>query len=164
MKTQKRIKKMLNDQKKSVEDLAEAINKDKSTVYRYLNGAITSMPVTIVQPIADYLQTTPAYIMGWTDDANNYDLLYSRLGKIIPDDFLPNLDEHERKKHFVIHQFNLLPTEDLEGIDYRNVLSTIGLSDDEINLIRTFRKLNIKTQSKLIDYAHDMLAINEVEE
>ena len=159
MKTQKRIKQRLKDQKKTVEDLANAIGKDRTTVYRYLNGSITSMPVSIVQPIADYLNTTPAYIMGWTDDSNDYALLYSKLGKIMPDNFLPNLDEYERKKQFVIHQYNLISPDMNENIDYADVLSAIGLSSDEIELVKALRNLDYKGQTKLLDYAQDLITL-----
>ena len=164
MKTQKRIKSLLKEQKKSVEDLAKAIDKDKTTIYRYLNGSITSMPVSVIQPIADYLNTTPAYIMGWTDDSNNYERLYASLGKIMPDTFLPNLEEYERKKQFVLHQLGMFTQKQLDKLNYKNVLSAVGLSEDEIYLVNTYRKLNMKAQSKLLDYAGDMLAITEVDE
>lgn len=53
----------------SVDDVAEALSVNRATVYRYESKDIEKMPITIVQPLAKVLKTTPAYLMGWEDDA-----------------------------------------------------------------------------------------------
>lgn len=53
----------------SVDDLAERIGKNRATIYRYENGDIENMPVGVIEPLAAALDTTPAYIAGWTDDS-----------------------------------------------------------------------------------------------
>lgn len=53
----------------SADTLAEKIGKNRSTVYRYENGDIESLPYDILMPIAEALHTTPAYLMGWNQDA-----------------------------------------------------------------------------------------------
>ncbi len=52
----------------SAEKLGEMIGKVKTTIYRYENGDIESMPSSLLEPIAKALNTTPAYLMGWTAD------------------------------------------------------------------------------------------------
>ena len=52
----------------TVDDLAKRIKKNRATVYRYENGDIESMPVSVIEPLAAALETTPAYIAGWTED------------------------------------------------------------------------------------------------
>lgn len=52
----------------SAEELGRVIGKAKTTIYRYENGYIEKMPASILEPIAKALLTTPAYLMGWTDD------------------------------------------------------------------------------------------------
>lgn len=49
----------------SAERLAETLGKDRATVYRYENGDIENLPLSILEPIAKALNTTPAYLMGW---------------------------------------------------------------------------------------------------
>ena len=49
----------------SAERLAEMLGKDRATVYRYENGDIENLPLSILEPIAKALNTTPAYLMGW---------------------------------------------------------------------------------------------------
>ncbi len=56
----------------SADDLAEKLNKNRATIYRYESSFIESMPTTVLEPLAKVLQTTPAYLMGWEDDTPSY--------------------------------------------------------------------------------------------
>ena len=47
----------------SAEELADRIGKSRATVYRYENGDIEDIPITIIKPLAKALKTTPAYLM-----------------------------------------------------------------------------------------------------
>ena len=53
----------------SVNGLAKRIGKDRSTVYRYENGFIDDVPISVLEPIAKALDTTPAALMGWEPEA-----------------------------------------------------------------------------------------------
>lgn len=55
----------------SAERVAEILGVSPATIYRYENGDIEKVPGDRLGPIANALQTTPAYLMGWEDDANN---------------------------------------------------------------------------------------------
>ena len=44
-----------------------------ATIYRYEKGDIEKIPGNILEPLADILATTPAYLMGWTDDPEDYE-------------------------------------------------------------------------------------------
>ena len=66
--TAERIKLRMKEIKMTVDDLAPAIKKDRTTIYRYLNGNIENIPVNVLSAIATQLHTTPDYLMGWTDD------------------------------------------------------------------------------------------------
>lgn len=91
MKIGDRIKQRRIELHLSLEQLANKLGINRSTVYRYETGSIESMPLDILQPIADALQTTPMALMGWdepeADDAieaaasliNNDDPLLNRL-------------------------------------------------------------------------------------
>lgn len=60
-----RVKQRRLELKMSVDELAERIGKDRSTVYRYESHEIEELPLSIVEPLALALKTTPAFIMGW---------------------------------------------------------------------------------------------------
>lgn len=57
----------------SVDDLAAEVNKNRATIYRYERGDIENLPTTVLEPLAEALKTTPAYLIGWTDDPRNYE-------------------------------------------------------------------------------------------
>jgi transcriptional regulator with XRE-family HTH domain len=63
-----RIKYRRKELRMSADKLAEILGKDRSTIYRYEKGDIENLPLDILEPIAQALGTTPAYLMGWEDD------------------------------------------------------------------------------------------------
>ena len=68
MKVGDRISAKRQDLGMSVDELAARLGKNRATVYRYEKGDIENMPVNVLEPLAEVLQTTPAYLMGWTPD------------------------------------------------------------------------------------------------
>lgn len=52
----------------SAEQLADHLHVSPATIYRYENGDISKMPSVHLKPIADFLCTTPAYLMGWSEE------------------------------------------------------------------------------------------------
>ena len=59
----------------SADKLAEILGKDRSTIYRYEKGDIENMPLDILEPIANALNTTPQYLMGWEEVEKNNDII-----------------------------------------------------------------------------------------
>lgn len=51
----------------TVDQLAAKLGKNRATVYRYESGDIENLPITVLEPIAKALRTTPQYLMGWTN-------------------------------------------------------------------------------------------------
>lgn len=52
----------------SMDELANILGKNKATIYRYEKGGINTLPLDILRPLADALQTTPEYLLGWNDE------------------------------------------------------------------------------------------------
>lgn len=63
-----RIKERRKELKMSAEELGKKLGKDRSTIYRYEKGDIENLPLDILEPIANALQTTPQYLMGWNTE------------------------------------------------------------------------------------------------
>lgn len=61
----KRIKERINELHMSVDELANKLNKNRATIYRYEKGDIENLPIDILEPLAKALDTTPQYLMGW---------------------------------------------------------------------------------------------------
>ena len=64
----RRIKNRRKEIGMSADKLGEILGKDRSTIYRYEKGDIENLPLDILQPIAQALNTTPQYLMGWQED------------------------------------------------------------------------------------------------
>ena len=70
----------------SVDDLAAMLGKNRATVYRYENGNIENLPIGVLEPLAHALQTTPGYLIGWTEDDYDWDRdLDNRLAAVAGD-------------------------------------------------------------------------------
>lgn len=52
-------------------DLAEKIGSTKQAIYKYEKGIVTNIPSDKLQEIARALHTTPAYLMGWEEEADH---------------------------------------------------------------------------------------------
>lgn len=52
----------------TAEELANRIGKTRTTVSRYETGYIEKLPSSVLIPIAEALNTTPSYLMGWEED------------------------------------------------------------------------------------------------
>ena len=65
MKIGERIKLLRIKRNMSIDELAEKLGKNRTTVYRYENGGIENLPLCVLDPLSEALGTTPAYLMGW---------------------------------------------------------------------------------------------------
>lgn len=69
-----RIKIRRKQLKMSADELGRRLGKDRSTVYRYEKGEIENLPLDILEPIANALETTPQYLMGWEEIQKKNDI------------------------------------------------------------------------------------------
>lgn len=60
-----RIKNRRKQLKFSADKLGEMIGKNRATIYRYESNDIENMPYDVIGPLAEALNVSPAYIMGW---------------------------------------------------------------------------------------------------
>ncbi|MDH6363702.1 repressor LexA [Enterococcus sp. PF1-24] len=65
----------------SADIVAKKLSVSRSTIFRYEKGDIEKLPTKILDDIADVLKTTPAYLMGWTDDTADILPIYKKLNK-----------------------------------------------------------------------------------
>lgn len=87
------------------DELANRISTTKQTIHKYETGIISNIPSSKIEAIANVLNTTPAYLMGWEDDIEKYS-----------DDELDNA---------IIEIFNRLSEEkQKQALDYMNFLAS----------------------------------------
>ena len=68
----RKISQLRKEQNKTLEDIAKVVGVGKSTVRKWETGMIANMRRDKIAKLAEALQTTPAYLMGWEDDARSY--------------------------------------------------------------------------------------------
>lgn len=52
-------------------DVANAIGVSKQTLYKYEHDIVSNIPSDKIEELAHVLNTTPEYLMGWTDEVGN---------------------------------------------------------------------------------------------
>ena len=63
MKIGQKIRALRKKNNMSANELAQKLNKDRATIYRYENGDIGSLPANILEPLAAALNVTPADLL-----------------------------------------------------------------------------------------------------
>lgn len=48
-------------------ELADRLHTTKQTIYKYENGIVTNIPSDRIELLAQILQCTPSYLMGWEE-------------------------------------------------------------------------------------------------
>lgn len=97
-------------------ELAKVIHSTKQTIYKYETNIITNVPYNKIVSIADALNTTPAFLMGWEKEEKIADgmseLLHSSLTQDIMEKVI--LMNDSTKKRFLRYA-NLLLDEQAEN-------------------------------------------------
>jgi transcriptional regulator with XRE-family HTH domain len=75
----KRIKERRLLQNLSYQDLADKTGISKSTLQRYETGFIKNLPIDKLEILANALNTTPGYLMGWEIDSTDSSLNYKTI-------------------------------------------------------------------------------------
>lgn len=137
---------------KSAEEIADQLGKNRATVYRYESNDIENLPAKVLPPLAKALGTTPAYLMGWTDDPYDYDQDPNNLLCNIPGDWVSAWVEEGISKAEMWRRYTQIGEEgllenkntpdtyiDVEGLsaDKRYLVDLVmSLSDDEVGKLR----------------------------
>lgn len=68
MDTSERIKRRRTELGLSLQDVADALGVNKSTVMRYETKEIEKLPINVIAPLAKVLKVSKEYLMGWEDE------------------------------------------------------------------------------------------------
>ena len=63
-----RIKELRIERGMNADEFGKLIGKNRATVYRYEDGSIDTIPIGIVRRMAEILDVSPSYIMGFSDE------------------------------------------------------------------------------------------------
>ena len=92
-----RIKHLRAEQGLTLEEVAKKVGVGKSTVRKWETGMIANMKRDKIALLADALNTTPEYLMGWTEkepaEADpRIDMIYNLLKNMSDDNLMKLLD------------------------------------------------------------------------
>ena len=79
-----RIKRLRKQNNLSVDEIIKKLNVSRATYYRYESNEIEKLPLTILEPLAQILNTTPAYLMGWQENIPAQSNIYPANFKKVP--------------------------------------------------------------------------------
>lgn len=80
---QKRIKEQRLKQNKTLLEVAEYVGVKEATLQRYESGEIKNIPHENISAIAECLNCSPSYLMGWSDDVKDNSETNSKLMALI---------------------------------------------------------------------------------
>lgn len=81
-----RIKQLRRRKKLTLDELGRMVGLSRQTMSRYETGDIENIPEDRLRAIADILDTSPTFIMGWTDDPGPMKPVKNDGAELPPDD------------------------------------------------------------------------------
>lgn len=140
-----RLKWLRKERKKiTLEELSKKVGVARATVQRYESGVIPNIPSDKIELLAEALDTTPGFIMGWEKDPDKF-RLDGRFGKLLAEE---RKNRKMSKKEFAdyigISEEALERYETGQSIPGINVAMPIaiflGISADEYDPVYTMMK------------------------
>ena len=155
MSVSERIKARRLEEGLSVDEVADELGVSRATVYRYESAEIANMGIDKLEPLAKALNTTPAYLMGWTDDPYDYSLdPDSRFDEIPKSMFDVLVERCKGDMQLVWHTWENIQNDNARqaSMDYSDYVETI--KNPDIRLIaRAGKKLSPEDAQKLLTVA-----------
>ena len=93
MKFGERLKQRRMDLNITAEELGRVIGKNRATIYRYEKGDIESVPISVLEPLAKTLDTSPSYLVGWDEE----EVTVGSLLKMMRDNRNMTLEEYSKE-------------------------------------------------------------------
>lgn len=99
----------------TLEELAKKVKTSKPTIQRYESGVISNIPSDKIEKLANVLNTTPAYIMGWEEQADEkpkkkaYKIpVYGEIAAGIPINMIQDIIDYEEVDEHTYNRGELL--------------------------------------------------------
>lgn len=153
----------------TLEELAKKVGISRATAQRYEAGIITNIPSDKIELLAEALETTPGFIMGWENDPEKY-RLDNRFGRLLRKERIASgMEKAEFAKHIGITEEALEKYETGAVIPGINVALPIaiqlGISIDQYDpmenqkpkndneeILRLFSQLSSRSKVKALAY------------
>lgn len=168
----KRVKDLRKKYNISQVDLALAINVSKQTMYKYENGVVTNIPSDKIELMAEALHTTPSYLMGWTDDPNDWERIGNEAGIHPPKDYNGSYENYVKFKMCDDQGALMDPYYDSHPTEMRTTAHTVTelssnisavLSLTEKSHLKKYLQLMENNRKKADNYVEQLLSIQRME-
>ena len=138
-----RIKERRKEMGLSVDDIADKLGKNRATIYRYESNDIENLPITILEPLARVLGTTPIYLLGLEEAKFNLEpqpttLTQDESTLLSSYNKLNDIGKHEAKKR--VNELTSIPNyidvTNIEGArEYLKLFKMAAYGGQDINLL-----------------------------
>ncbi|RKD33962.1 helix-turn-helix domain-containing protein [Lacrimispora algidixylanolytica] len=147
--TGQRIKSRRKQKQMSADEVASKLGVSRSTIFRYENGHIEKVPANVLERLAEILDTTPTYLMGWDDDSITSNTLnlnsVSSLGKSPEDRNAAMVKESSEDSYEIDERFRFI-----------SMKATPIDKDSIINMAEIYLTLTEVGKKKAFDYIIDL--------
>jgi transcriptional regulator with XRE-family HTH domain len=149
--TGQRIKSRRKQKQMSADEVASKLGVSRSTIFRYENGHIEKVPANVLERLAEILDTTPTYLMGWDDDSSTSNTLnlnsysVSSLGKSPEDRNAAMVKESPEDSYEIDERFRSI-----------SMKATPIDKDSIINMAEIYLTLTEVGKKKAFDYIIDL--------
>lgn len=96
--TGQRLKERRKEIGVSADDVANELGVSRSTIFRYESGYIEKVPANVIEELAAILKTTPAFLMGWTDDSHDWEQIGNEEGIYPPKEYQGTYEDFVKYK------------------------------------------------------------------
>lgn len=128
----------------SVEEVAKKLGKNRATVYRYEKDDIKDLPITLLEPLAKVLETTPADLMGWGTS------------KAVASIALCNVHcETEDEANLVLNYRELSESGQKKVYSYTEKLKEIEYADAELNAAH--KRTDTEVTEEMVEYDDNIM-------
>lgn len=137
MEVGKRIKQRRKELGYNADYLAAKLGVSRSTIFRYEKGEIEKLPTEVLEKLAIYLDTTPGYLMGWTEKPQDKLLnIFNQLDKRKQDEvynFAKFKLNEQKKEIFTIAAHSEDPNRMVSDKDLRKINSFLDEMDNKFD-------------------------------
>ncbi len=139
----------------TVEDLAYKLGKNRATIYRYESNDIKNLPTNVLEPLAEALYTTPAYLMGWDDNPDDWERIANDSGICPPNDYDGSPESWYKSKMTAEKDY------EKEEKEYANYV----FNDTSFRRhAESYRLLNDINKKKVTNYTENLLSIQRMDD
>lgn len=155
MELRNRIKGLRKLKNYTLQELGNKVGVTASTVRKWESGEIETIRSDKIDSLAKALDVSPAYLLGWTEEMGHYNSVGDD-----PRLFIPMAELSDKDIEELLNDPSWMNNKVEEHPDelspYRRVITEGQLKEEETELVKIYRGLDLRRRIKLLNYAMDL--------